>query len=99
MRVESTEQVLAFKDRLTAAGVKTEDEMNTSCCYAIQDKVWVTDPTGYRWEIYVFKGDSDDATITCTECGHEDEAPATSTTACNVPKAVALVADRVCCTK
>jgi hypothetical protein len=33
--------------------------MNTTCCHAVQDKIWVADPTGYRWEVYVFKGDSE----------------------------------------
>ena len=95
LRLESTEQVLAFKDRLTAAGLKTEEEMNTTCCYAAQDKVWVTDPTGYRWEIYVFKGDSDDATNTCTECGHDEQLHSGS--ACKLPQAVAMVTSGKCC--
>ena len=59
VRVESTEQVLAARERLQKAGLATLDEVNTTCCYAVQDKIWVTDPTGYRWEIYVFKGDTD----------------------------------------
>ncbi len=59
IRVNSTEEVLAFKQRLEQGGVKALDEMNTTCCYAVQDKVWVEDPTGYRWEVYVFKGDSE----------------------------------------
>jgi hypothetical protein len=29
--------------------------MSTDCCYALQDKIWVTDPNGYRWEIFVVK--------------------------------------------
>ena len=99
LRVDSTEQVLAVKDRLTAAGLKTEDEMNTTCCYAVQDKVWVSDPSGYRWEIYVFKGDSEDATITCTECGHEEDVHAAKASNCNIPKAIAMVADGICCSK
>ena len=57
VRVNSTEEVLAVKQRLNAAGIQTRDEMNTTCCYAVQDKIWLTDPTGYRWEVYVFKGD------------------------------------------
>lgn len=57
IRVPSLEQVAATKARLEAAGYKTEDEMGSTCCSALQDKVWVEDPTGYRWEVYVFKGD------------------------------------------
>ncbi len=61
IRVNSTDEVLAFKQQLEKGGVKTLDEMNTTCCYAVQDKIWVADPTGFRWEIYVFKGDSETA--------------------------------------
>ena len=57
LRVDSTEQVFAARERLNAAGLQTRDEMNTTCCHAVQDKIWLTDPTGYRWEVYVFKGD------------------------------------------
>jgi catechol 2,3-dioxygenase-like lactoylglutathione lyase family enzyme len=57
IRVPSLEQVAATKARLQAAGFKTEDEMGSTCCSALQDKVWVQDPSGYRWEVYVFKGD------------------------------------------
>src|SRR5256885_5642863 len=57
IRVPSLDEVAATKERLNTAGYKTEDEMGSTCCSALQDKVWVEDPTGYRWEVYVFKGD------------------------------------------
>jgi catechol 2,3-dioxygenase-like lactoylglutathione lyase family enzyme len=59
IRVDSTEDVLAFKRRLEQAGIETANEMNTTCCYAVQDKIWITDPTGFRWEVYAFKRDSE----------------------------------------
>jgi catechol 2,3-dioxygenase-like lactoylglutathione lyase family enzyme len=98
LRMDSTEQVLAFKGRLEAAGLKTEEEMNTTCCYAAQDKVWVTDPSGYRWEIYVFKGDTENATVTCPACGHEEqsEQQAKSNSTCCVPQAVGMVTGGGC---
>jgi catechol 2,3-dioxygenase-like lactoylglutathione lyase family enzyme len=96
LRVDSTEDVLAFKNRLSAAGLKTEDEMNTTCCYAVQDKVWVKDPTGYRWEIYVFKGDTENTTVTCAACGHEEHQPTASSSSCCVPEAVAGLAGCGC---
>lgn len=40
-------------DRLAQAGLKTRVEENVTCCYAVQDKVWVTDPDGNNWEVYV----------------------------------------------
>ena len=61
IRVESLNEVLAYKQRLAGAGVKVEEEMSTVCCHAAQDKIWVKDPTGYRWEVYVFKGDVETA--------------------------------------
>ena len=57
IRVPSLEQVAATKARLEAVGYNTEDEMGSTCCSALQDKVWVEDPSGYRWEVYVFRGD------------------------------------------
>jgi catechol 2,3-dioxygenase-like lactoylglutathione lyase family enzyme len=53
IQVGSTEEVLRMRERWQAGGLVTEDEMQTNCCYAIQDKVWVTDPNGYRWEVFV----------------------------------------------
>ena len=55
VEVSSTEAVLQAKERLIAQGLATFDEMGTDCCYALQDKIWVTDPNGYRWEIFVVK--------------------------------------------
>ncbi len=87
VRVDSTEQVLAARDRLQKAGLATLDEINTTCCYAVQDKIWVQDPTGYRWEIYVFKGDTEEKynaahleALAKGGCACGDE-PATATTA------------------
>ncbi|MFV2083499.1 ArsI/CadI family heavy metal resistance metalloenzyme [Micromonospora sp. LOL_021] len=53
-------QVTAATDRLTEAGLITLTENDTSCCYALQDKVWVRGPGNEPWEVYVVKGDSDD---------------------------------------
>ena len=43
--------------RLTDAGLATFDERDTTCCFALQDKVWVHDPAGVPWEVYVVKDD------------------------------------------
>ena len=58
LRMKTLEEVETIKLRLNAAGFATEDELNTTCCYAVQDKFWVRDPSKYRWEVYVVKGDS-----------------------------------------
>lgn len=44
--------------RLQDAGLATFDERDTACCYALQDKVWVHDPAGVPWEVYVVKDDN-----------------------------------------
>lgn len=59
LRVQTTEEMLAIKDRLEAGGYPVTDEMNTTCCYALQDKFWVNDPSRYRWEVYILKADTE----------------------------------------
>ncbi len=58
-QVNDTEQVLAMGERLRQSGLLLIDEMNTTCCYAVQDKVWVYDPDGNAWEIFYTKEDSE----------------------------------------
>jgi catechol 2,3-dioxygenase-like lactoylglutathione lyase family enzyme len=53
IQVKSTEAVRDFASRLNEAGLKTAIEDNVTCCYAVQDKVWVSDPDGNKWEVYV----------------------------------------------
>jgi len=53
IQVGSTGDVLEMRERWRAAGLATYDEMQTSCCYAVQDKTWVTDPDGNSWEAFV----------------------------------------------
>ncbi|WP_413166454.1 ArsI/CadI family heavy metal resistance metalloenzyme [Capilliphycus salinus ALCB114379] len=55
IQVESSETVQAAIERFKQAKLTTFEEHNTDCCYAIQDKVWVTDPDGNRWEVFVVK--------------------------------------------
>ena len=52
IKVSSTDEVLATRLRLKQAGLATFDEMDTECCYARQDKIWVTDPDGTPWEVF-----------------------------------------------
>lgn len=59
VEVASTEQVTAATDRLKEAGLATFEENDTSCCYALQDKVWVHGPGKEPWEVYVVKADAD----------------------------------------
>jgi len=52
IRVGSVDEVSQRKAGLHARGLKAEDEERSECCYALQDKFWLTDPDGNRWEIY-----------------------------------------------
>lgn len=61
IQVASTDDVLAAKQRLVAAGLATFDEMDTTCCYARQDKIWVRDPEGTPWEVFVTHEDTEQA--------------------------------------
>lgn len=56
-QVMSREAVEQAKQRLQAAGLATFDETDTTCCYALQDKIWVHDPDGNAWEVYVLLDD------------------------------------------
>jgi predicted enzyme related to lactoylglutathione lyase len=59
VEVADTDTVDAEQTRLAEAGLASIDERNTTCCYARQDKFWVTGaPNGERWEIYAVKEDS-----------------------------------------
>jgi catechol 2,3-dioxygenase-like lactoylglutathione lyase family enzyme len=58
VEVESVEAVDESATRLKDAGLAAFDERDTTCCYALQDKVWVTDPAGAPWEIYTVKDDN-----------------------------------------
>jgi len=59
VEVATTEEVTTAAARLAAEGLPTATEEDTACCYAVQDKVWVSGPGGEPWEVYVVKADSD----------------------------------------
>lgn len=61
IQVASTADVLAAKERLVGAGLAAFDEMDTTCCYARQDKIWVRDPDGTPWEVFATHEDSDES--------------------------------------
>jgi Glyoxalase/Bleomycin resistance protein/Dioxygenase superfamily len=60
IEVSSTDEVLAMRQRLENAGLIAREEMQTSCCYALQDKVWTRDPDGNEWEVFVVLGEAAD---------------------------------------
>jgi len=59
VEVASSDEVEAHQARLVGEGLLADDEKDTTCCYARQDKFWVTGPDAERWEHYVVLADSD----------------------------------------
>ena len=55
IQVASTAAVKEAAVRLQTEGLATFEEADVDCCYALQDKIWVTDPNGYKWEVFVVK--------------------------------------------
>ena len=82
VEVETPEDVEAGAARLKDAGLATLDERDTTCCYALQDKVWVHDPAGAPWEIYTVKDDN----------------PADARDAFDLPVLATVGGDGACCT-
>ncbi|MCA1638277.1 MAG: hypothetical protein LC768_08075, partial [Acidobacteria bacterium] len=68
IQVTSTEDVLATKEHWEQIGLLTRSEMQTNCCYALQDKTWVRDPDGNEWEVFVVLEDNLMQSDPC-ECG------------------------------
>jgi catechol 2,3-dioxygenase-like lactoylglutathione lyase family enzyme len=58
VEVASTDEVVAATRRYAAVGMSTRVEDGTTCCYALQDKVWVTGPGGEQWEVYTVLADA-----------------------------------------
>ena len=58
IEVESTDIVMATTARLQGEGLATDLEEQTTCCYAVQDKVWVSGPDAEPWEVYTVLADA-----------------------------------------
>jgi len=58
VEVETPEEVRQANEHLVAEGLAPEVEESTTCCYAVQDKAWVTDPDGVPWEVYTVLADA-----------------------------------------
>ena len=74
VEVEDTGAVAAATARLSGEGLPTAVEDNVTCCYAVQDKVWVSDPDGARWEVYTVLADAPSMAPAASGC----EAPGCS---------------------
>ena len=68
LQVETTEEVIEMTKRWNESGLRTLEEMQTDCCYAMQDKTWVSDPDGNKWEVFVVLGNTQDKDISASAC-------------------------------
>lgn len=103
IQVASTTDVLALRAKWLSVGLVTRDEMQTDCCYAIQNKTWVRDPDGNEWEVFVVLQDDLPETAPC-ECGIKVEevnstveAMATMASTCCATEPVGIVRLRDYC--
>lgn len=65
IQVATTEDVMTVREQWIKTGLVPRDEMQTNCCYAIQDKTWVQDPDGNEWEVFVVLQDNLAETSMC----------------------------------
>ena len=86
VEVASTGDVSAASRRLAGEGLATAGQEGVSCCYAVQDKVWVEDPDGAPWEVYTVLADvpGDDQALQgcCTASDRTEVKEAGSVAAC-----------------
>jgi catechol 2,3-dioxygenase-like lactoylglutathione lyase family enzyme len=78
VEVEMPDEVARASARLTGEGLATSEDTGTTCCYAVQDKVWVQDPDGAPWEVYTVLADAPVETGLRGDgscCAVEDTAP------------------------
>jgi catechol 2,3-dioxygenase-like lactoylglutathione lyase family enzyme len=108
VEVDSTGAVDAEQARLAAAGLAAVDERDTTCCYARQDKFWVTgSPGGERWEIYTvladsatFWGPDDEKRSDAVQAELDDASAGQATQCCGGPQAASageLTSTSTCC--
>jgi extradiol dioxygenase family protein len=99
IQLTSSEDVLALRDRWNAAGLATRDEMKTDCCYATQDKTWVSDPDGNAWEAFVVLQDNlpetSNAETCCAPVAH-DQAGLPAAWSCSTDASAPVVTNSCC---
>lgn len=112
VEVETSGQVHGEIARLSEAGLFTEEQIATTCCFATQDKVWVTGPDAERWEVYTVLADSEtfgtapilasgepatDEQAMAACCGTAEEAAAEGACCGSTAKAEAVASGQSCC--
>jgi hypothetical protein len=93
VEVESSDIVHKEIARLSDAGMFTEEEIGTTCCFAQQDKVWVAGPAGEKWEVYTVLADSESFGTTPELLAADENAGC----ACGTGESTDAVAAETCC--
>ncbi len=93
VEVPSSDDVHSEIARLSGEGLFTDEEIGTTCCFATQDKVWVTGPSGERWEVYTVLADSETFGRSPLHPAAPDDAPADA----SAPVGAEAAAGAVCC--
>jgi catechol-2,3-dioxygenase len=57
VELPDADSLSGWRSRLESSGITFEIEDQAQCCYASADKLWLTDPDGYRWEVWVRTGE------------------------------------------
>jgi catechol 2,3-dioxygenase-like lactoylglutathione lyase family enzyme len=91
VQVDSPDDVAAVHARLSAAELPTAVEHHVTCCYAVQDKVWVNGPGGEPWEIYTVLADTEMPT------GEKQTADPSGACCATRPDSAATGAGPTCC--
>jgi catechol 2,3-dioxygenase-like lactoylglutathione lyase family enzyme len=86
VEVADTDEVGEAITRLQAEGLATDIEEQTTCCFAVQDKVWVHGPDGEPWEVYTVLADA--ATMHAVPAAVPAVVSAVEPAACCAPAAV-----------
>jgi catechol 2,3-dioxygenase-like lactoylglutathione lyase family enzyme len=99
IQVASTDDVLTMRETWADNGLVTRDEMQTNCCYALQDKTWVHDPDGNEWEVFVVLEDNLTETAACCGTAQATESDAQFSAFCATTDASASTAAEAasCC--
>jgi catechol 2,3-dioxygenase-like lactoylglutathione lyase family enzyme len=99
IQVASTEDVLLTREKWANSGLVTRDEMQTNCCYALQDKAWVHDPDGNEWEVFVVLEDNLVETAACcaTAQASQTDAQASACDATAASTSAATTEASLCC--
>ncbi len=85
VEVATPDEVATHAGRLAGEGLATDVRAGELCCHAVQDKVWVTDPDGARWEVYAVTDDAPEETLAGAPRGAE------------LPMATAGASPSACC--